>query len=53
LLFVQDGGSLDQVLKKAGRIPEDILGIISIAVSFSFLLRANYLPMHLFYQVAF
>ncbi|XP_046861744.1 dual specificity mitogen-activated protein kinase kinase 1-like [Xenia sp. Carnegie-2017] len=27
-----DGGSLDQVLKKAGRIPEDILGIISIAV---------------------
>ncbi|XP_028411798.1 dual specificity mitogen-activated protein kinase kinase 1-like [Dendronephthya gigantea] len=27
-----DGGSLDQVLKKAGRIPEDVLGIISIAV---------------------
>lgn len=27
-----DGGSLDQVLKKAGRIPEDVLGIISVAV---------------------
>ncbi|XP_027270576.1 dual specificity mitogen-activated protein kinase kinase 1-like isoform X1 [Cricetulus griseus] len=27
-----DGGSLDQVLKKAGRIPEQILGKVSIAV---------------------
>ncbi|KAG8145226.1 hypothetical protein E2320_013585 [Naja naja] len=27
-----DGGSLDQVLKKAGRIPEKILGKVSIAV---------------------
>ncbi|MBN3281709.1 MP2K1 kinase, partial [Polyodon spathula] len=27
-----DGGSLDQVLKKAGRIPERILGNVSIAV---------------------
>ncbi|MBN3270418.1 MP2K1 kinase, partial [Polyodon spathula] len=27
-----DGGSLDQVLKKAGRIPEQILGNVSIAV---------------------
>lgn len=30
-----DGGSLDQVLKKAGRIPEQILGKVSIAVSIS------------------
>ena len=30
---VKDGGSLDKVLKKAGRIPEDVLGTISIAVS--------------------
>uniref|UniRef100_A0A8C5NQW3 Dual specificity mitogen-activated protein kinase kinase 1 n=1 Tax=Junco hyemalis TaxID=40217 RepID=A0A8C5NQW3_JUNHY len=29
---LQDGGSLDQVLKKAGRIPEQILGKVSIAV---------------------
>ncbi|KAG8506192.1 Dual specificity mitogen-activated protein kinase kinase 1 [Galemys pyrenaicus] len=28
-----DGGSLDQVLKKAGRIPEQILGKVSIAVA--------------------
>uniref|UniRef100_A0A8I5KXN4 Dual specificity mitogen-activated protein kinase kinase 1 n=3 Tax=Boreoeutheria TaxID=1437010 RepID=A0A8I5KXN4_HUMAN len=28
----KDGGSLDQVLKKAGRIPEQILGKVSIAV---------------------
>ena len=28
----QDGGSLDLILKKAGRIPEPILGKISIAV---------------------
>uniref|UniRef100_A0A671WMG8 Dual specificity mitogen-activated protein kinase kinase 2 n=1 Tax=Sparus aurata TaxID=8175 RepID=A0A671WMG8_SPAAU len=27
-----DGGSLDQVLKEAGRIPEEILGKVSIAV---------------------
>lgn len=27
-----DGGSLDQILKKAGRIPEPILGIINYAV---------------------
>lgn len=30
---MQDGGSLDQVLKEAKRIPEDILGKVSIAVS--------------------
>ncbi|KAK7809016.1 hypothetical protein U0070_001273 [Myodes glareolus] len=30
-----DGGSLDQVLKKAGRIPEQILGKVSIAHTFS------------------
>lgn len=30
---LQDGGSLDQVLKEAKRIPEDILGKVSIAVS--------------------
>lgn len=29
---LQDGGSLDQVLKEARRIPEDILGKVSIAV---------------------
>lgn len=28
----QDGGSLDQSLKKAGKIPEQILGKVSIAV---------------------
>ena len=28
----QDGGSLDLVLKKAGRIPESILGKVTIAV---------------------
>lgn len=32
-LTVQDGGSLDQVLKNAKRIPEEILGQVSIAVS--------------------
>lgn len=31
--IVQDGGSLDQVLKEARRIPEEILGKVSIAVS--------------------
>ena len=29
----QDGGSLDLILKKAGRIPEPILGVINISVS--------------------
>ena len=29
-----DGGSLDLILKKAGRIPESILGKITLAVSF-------------------
>lgn len=29
---LQDGGSLDQSLKKAGKIPEQILGKVSIAV---------------------
>ena len=29
----QDGGSLDLILKKSGRIPEPILGKISGAVS--------------------
>lgn len=28
-----DGGSLDLILKKAGRIPENILGTITSAVS--------------------
>lgn len=32
-LSFQDGGSLDLILKKAGRIPEPILGKISLAVS--------------------
>lgn len=31
--LLQDGGSLDQVLKEARRIPEEILGKVSIAVS--------------------
>lgn len=35
---LQDGGSLDQVLKEAGRMPEEILGKVSIAVRGSFLL---------------
>lgn len=30
--LMQDGGSLDQSLKKAGKIPEQILGKVSIAV---------------------
>lgn len=33
LSIIQDGGSLDQVLKEAKRIPEGILGKVSIAVS--------------------
>lgn len=33
---MEDGGSLDQVLKEARRIPEEILGKVSIAVSESF-----------------
>lgn len=33
---IQDGGSLDQVLKEAKRIPEEILGKVSIAVSVPF-----------------
>ena len=32
----QDGGSLDLILKKAGRIPEPILGKISVAVSMGY-----------------
>lgn len=35
-LNIQDGGSLDQVLKEAKRIPEEILGKVSIAVSVPF-----------------
>lgn len=31
-MSLQDGGSLDQVLKEAGRMPEEILGKVSIAV---------------------
>jgi len=31
--LLQDGGSLDLILKKSGRIPEPILGRISGAVS--------------------
>lgn len=34
-LTLQDGGSLDQVLKEARRIPEEILGKVSIAVCIS------------------
>lgn len=33
-----DGGSLDLILKKAGRIPENILGIITSAVSQNFII---------------
>jgi len=33
-----DGGSLDLILKKAGRIPEAILGTITSAVSETFVL---------------
>lgn len=36
--FFQDGGSLDQVLKEARRIPEEILGKVSIAVSITLFL---------------
>jgi len=32
-----DGGSLDLILKKAGRIPESILGTITSAVSIGFI----------------
>lgn len=32
-----DGGSLDLILKKAGRIPESILGTITSAVSLIFI----------------
>jgi len=31
----QDGGSLDQILKKADQLPEEILGKITLAVSAS------------------
>lgn len=31
-MSLQDGGSLDQVLKEAGKMPEEILGKVSIAV---------------------
>lgn len=33
LQLFQDGGSLDLILKKAGRIPEQILGKVTVAVS--------------------
>lgn len=36
--LLQDGGSLDQVLKEARRIPEEILGKVSIAVSTCYLM---------------
>lgn len=36
---LQDGGSLDQVLKEAGRMPEEILGKVSIAVRGSLMLQ--------------
>ena len=32
--FIQDGGSLDVVVKKAGRIPEKILGVVTYSVSY-------------------
>lgn len=43
----QDGGSLDQVLKEARRIPEEILGKVSIAVCivFGFLFFCKFLCM--------
>lgn len=34
-----DGGSLDLILKKAGRIPEPILGTITSAVSNIFIIN--------------
>jgi hypothetical protein len=34
-----DGGSLDLILKKAGRIPEQYLGIKGIGIRKAFLLR--------------
>jgi len=36
-----DGGSLDLILKKAGRIPEPILGTITSAVSQLFIIDTN------------
>jgi hypothetical protein len=39
---LEDGGSLDQVLKEARRIPEEILGKVSIAVSVSFSFRTRF-----------
>jgi len=35
LTAFQDGGSLDQILKKADQLPEEILGKITLAVSAS------------------
>lgn len=51
-LCIQDGGSLDQVLKEAKRIPEAILGKVSIAVSLvsaapSWEICKSHIPMHL------
>lgn len=40
-MSLQDGGSLDQVLKEAGRMPEEILGKVSIAVGVSFFFNQN------------
>jgi hypothetical protein len=45
-LCIQDGGSLDQVLKEAKRIPEDILGKVSIAVSWLLLLPGRLSKSH-------
>lgn len=41
---MQDGGSLDQVLKEAKRIPEDILGKVSIAVSLLAAIASTHSP---------
>ena len=32
-LFLQDGGSLDLIMKKVMRVPENILGRITVAVN--------------------
>ena len=37
LCLFQDGGSLDLILKKAGRLPEPILGKICVAVRVYFM----------------
>lgn len=45
-----DGGSLDLILKKAGRIPEPILGTITSAVSRPFLLLNKNRTINLYFR---